>query len=188
MTELPCIKDHSVASLRERLRTLRVEPWRAQQIAGWLYQRGVECFDDMTDLSLELRRELAGHWRVRALEVDAVQRAKVAEIQVLGSGLAPEGRFVSPPLDLGRPAERKNFTSVRWDGQVPDGADLGLRFRSSDDGSTWSEWSAPRPGGRPPSSAGRRRDAPSGCASAWAPCPRSTTRSPSVASRSRSPA
>ena len=86
---------------------------------------------------------LARYLRVIIAEVDAVQRAKVAEIQVLGPGVAPAGSFVSPPLDLGRPGERKNFTSVRWGGQVPDGTALGLQFRSSNDGSTWSDWSAP---------------------------------------------
>ena len=86
---------------------------------------------------------LARYLQVIIAEVDAVQRAKVAEIQVLGRGIAPAGRFVSPPLDLGQPGERKNFTSARWDGQVPAGTALGLQFRSSNDGSTWSGWSAP---------------------------------------------
>ena len=85
----------------------------------------------------------ARYLQVIIAEVDAVQRAKVAEIQVLGRGIAPAGRFVSPPLDLGQPGERKNFTSARWDGQVPAGTALGLQFRSSNDGSTWSGWSAP---------------------------------------------
>ena len=85
----------------------------------------------------------ARYLQVIIAEVDAVQRAKVAEIQVLGSGVAPAGSFVSSPLDLGRPGERKNFTSVRWGSQVPDGTALGLQFRSSNDGSTWSDWSAP---------------------------------------------
>ena len=86
---------------------------------------------------------LARYLQVIIAEVDAVQRAKVAEIQVLGRGIAPAGRFVSPPLDLGQPGERKNFTSAHWDGQVPAGTALGLQFRSSNDGSTWSGWSAP---------------------------------------------
>ena len=92
---------------------------------------------------LPLLPVFARYLQVIIAEVDAVQRAKVAEIQVLGSGIAPAGNFVSPPLDLGRPGERKNFTSVRWGGQVPDGTALGLQFRSSNDGSTWSDWSAP---------------------------------------------
>ena len=92
---------------------------------------------------MPLPRVFARYLQVIIAEVDAVQRAKVAEIQVLGSGVAPAGSFVSPPLDLRRPGERKNFTSVRWGGQVPDGTALRLQFRSSNDGSTWSDWSVP---------------------------------------------
>ena len=85
----------------------------------------------------------ARYLQVIIAEVDAIQRAKVAEIQVLGSGVAPAASFVSAPLDLGRPAARKSFAAARWNSQVPAGTALSLQFRSSDDGSQWSQWSRP---------------------------------------------
>ncbi|MBW2269069.1 MAG: 23S rRNA (adenine(2503)-C(2))-methyltransferase RlmN [Deltaproteobacteria bacterium] len=72
---LPCLKDHSIDSLRERFQASGIERWRAEQVAGWLYARGVESFDEMTDLSRELRVQLAEQWSLRALEIDAVQRS-----------------------------------------------------------------------------------------------------------------
>jgi 23S rRNA (adenine2503-C2)-methyltransferase len=69
----PQLKDHSIESLRERLSRDGLAPYRADQIAGWLYQRGIEDPGLMTDLSLDARDWLARTWEVRALEVDAVQ-------------------------------------------------------------------------------------------------------------------
>ena len=83
----------------------------------------------------------ARYLQVTVAEVDAIQRAKVAEIQVLGSGVAPAASFISAPLDLGRSAARKIFTTARWDSYVPAGTAINLQFRSSDDGSQWSQWS-----------------------------------------------
>ena len=84
---------------------------------------------------------VARYLQVVIAEVNAVQRARVAEIQVLGDGVAPSGAFVSAPLDLGSD-QRKVFSAVRWSGEVPDVTELTLRFRSSDDGVAWSDWSA----------------------------------------------
>ena len=86
---------------------------------------------------------MARFLQVVVAEVDPVNSARVAEIQVLGAGTAPEGSFVSAPMDLGSPGRRKNFESVRRVGDRPEGTDLLLRFRSSDDAVTWSPWSAP---------------------------------------------
>lgn len=72
---LPCLKDHSIESLREKFVAGGIQKWRAEQVAGWLYARGVESFDEMTDLSRELREQLTDQWSVRALEVDNVLRS-----------------------------------------------------------------------------------------------------------------
>ena len=36
------LKDHSVEALREVFAARGLERWRADQVAGWLYARGVE--------------------------------------------------------------------------------------------------------------------------------------------------
>lgn len=48
----------------------RGEPaYRARQVALWLYQRGVSCFEDMTDLPVKLRRALAESFQVGELHI-----------------------------------------------------------------------------------------------------------------------
>ena len=71
----PNIKDHSIEKLRERFARDGFEPYRAEQIASWLYRRGVEDPDSMSDLGRTLRAHLAGAWETRALEVEVVQRS-----------------------------------------------------------------------------------------------------------------
>jgi 23S rRNA (adenine2503-C2)-methyltransferase len=76
MQQRPNLKDHSIDRLRELLADEGHAPYRAEQIAGWLYQRGVDDLDSMTDLGAELRCELAAGWETRALEVAGVDRSR----------------------------------------------------------------------------------------------------------------
>jgi 23S rRNA (adenine2503-C2)-methyltransferase len=69
------LKNHSVEALREQFRRDGLEPWRADQVAGWLYGRGVDDLAAMTDLSHELRERLAAEWSARALETLRVARS-----------------------------------------------------------------------------------------------------------------
>lgn len=67
----PHLKDHSVESLRARFAAEGIEPWRAEQVASWLYARGVEDPACWTDVSAALRERFATEWERRALEWDA---------------------------------------------------------------------------------------------------------------------
>jgi 23S rRNA (adenine2503-C2)-methyltransferase len=73
VTARPCIKDLGVEALRGRLAGEGIERWRADQIAAWLYSRGVDDFGAMTDLGAALRERLAGGFEARALELDSVR-------------------------------------------------------------------------------------------------------------------
>jgi 23S rRNA (adenine2503-C2)-methyltransferase len=64
-----------VEALRERFAQEGLPPWRAEQVAGWVYRRGVEDPAGMTDLPAELRDGLASEWSWRALEVERVARS-----------------------------------------------------------------------------------------------------------------
>ena len=79
--------------------------------------------------------------RVVIAQVVPLTRAVIAEIQILGAGNALNGTYISPALDLGRSA-RKNFGTVRWWGEVPEGTTLSLQFRSADtdNADAWSPW------------------------------------------------
>jgi 23S rRNA (adenine2503-C2)-methyltransferase len=43
--------------------------YRADQVAAWVFQRGVRTFDEMTDLPLTLREKLAGDFKLAGAEV-----------------------------------------------------------------------------------------------------------------------
>jgi len=66
---------------------------------------------------------------------------RVGEMEVYGEGIAQTGSFLSQALDLGTDAP-KNFERVEWFGEVPDQSSLEMRFRSSADADSWSDWSA----------------------------------------------
>jgi 23S rRNA (adenine2503-C2)-methyltransferase len=76
VTSRPNLKDFSPERLREQLATAGLRPFRADQIVAWLYRRGVEDFDSMTDLPLEERRRIGAEFELRALEVAAIDRSR----------------------------------------------------------------------------------------------------------------
>ena len=52
------IKDYNLADLQEELLALGEKKYRAEQIFKWLYVDKVKSFDEMTNLSVELRTKL----------------------------------------------------------------------------------------------------------------------------------
>ena len=96
----PHLKDHSVASLRERFAAQGLAPWRAEQVASWLYARGIEDPGAWSDLPRPLRERLGAEWRLQALVWDARQcsadgtvkgRLRAADGAVVEAVLIPEG-------------------------------------------------------------------------------------------------
>ncbi len=69
------LKDFSLARLRDDFALRGIARYRADQVAGWLYQHGVEDPMAMTNLDLPLRERLASEWQSRALDVDRVQES-----------------------------------------------------------------------------------------------------------------
>ena len=68
--------------------------------------------------------------RIVIIDVNGVSQPKVAEIQVFGEGFAEEGVFLSEPLALGAPDQRKNFGRIAWNADIPLRTDLSVQFRS----------------------------------------------------------
>ena len=52
------IKDYNLDELKEEFIKIGEKSYRAEQVFKWLYQEEVTSFDDMTNLSLELREKL----------------------------------------------------------------------------------------------------------------------------------
>ena len=51
------------------------KPFRARQLQRWIHQRGVDSFDDMTDLARAFREQLTGHCSIHAPAVATEQRS-----------------------------------------------------------------------------------------------------------------
>ena len=49
------IKDYNLEELKKELQSMDEKTFRAEQIFKWLYQEKVRSFDEMTNLSLDLR-------------------------------------------------------------------------------------------------------------------------------------
>ena len=73
MTE---IKSLTIEELRAALADMGEKPFRAGQIFGWLH-RGVESFEEMTNLSKDLRQRLAERF---VLTVPTVARKQVSQV------------------------------------------------------------------------------------------------------------
>lgn len=73
MTE---IKTRTIAELKAALTDMGEKPFRAGQIFKWLHQP-VESFDEMTDLSKDLRAKLAQHF---VLTVPVIERKQVSQV------------------------------------------------------------------------------------------------------------
>ena len=69
----PDLRGMSRDALADFISRLGQKPFRARQIFAWLHRRGARSFDEMTDLSLELRQRLAATARLSAMAVDEVQ-------------------------------------------------------------------------------------------------------------------
>jgi 23S rRNA (adenine2503-C2)-methyltransferase len=83
MQQRPNLKDHSIERLRELFAEQGHAPYRADQVAGWLYQRGVDDLDRMTDIGVELRSSLAKLWDARALELSGVDRSSDGTLKAM---------------------------------------------------------------------------------------------------------
>jgi len=63
------IKSLMPEQIAEQLSELGLPKYRAEQIIRWLYGRGVTGFEDMSDLSKELRADLSERYSIAGLEI-----------------------------------------------------------------------------------------------------------------------
>ena len=64
----PDLRALPLPHLAQALAALGAKPFRAKQIFRWLHQKGAASFDEMTDLSRELRAALGERFMLRTLE------------------------------------------------------------------------------------------------------------------------
>lgn len=70
------IKNFDLDQLTAFLNGMGKEAFRARQIFGWIYRRGVHSFPEMTDLSKAFREELAQRAYISHLPVEAIEDSR----------------------------------------------------------------------------------------------------------------
>ena len=63
------IKDYNLDELKEELKNIGEKPFRAEQIFKWIYESRVSSFDEMTNLSLELREKLKENYNIKQFNI-----------------------------------------------------------------------------------------------------------------------
>lgn len=63
------IKDYNLNELKEEFVKLNEKPYRAEQVFKWIYESEVTSFDEMTNLSLELRDKLKNEFEFHNFKI-----------------------------------------------------------------------------------------------------------------------
>lgn len=77
------IYDYSLEQLTEYFASIKQKPFRAKQVFSWLYQKDAYQFDDMSDLSKELRNNLKEEFTFDVLKIKEKQISKDGTIKYL---------------------------------------------------------------------------------------------------------
>jgi len=70
------IKDYNLDELKNLMIELGEKPYRAEQIFKWMFVENVTSFDDMTNLSLELRQKLKDNFDLHIFKILQKQESK----------------------------------------------------------------------------------------------------------------
>lgn len=77
------IKDYNLEELKKELQSINEKPFRAEQIFKWLYHEKVKSFDEMTNLSLDLREKLKQNYTICNYNILKKQESKDGTIKYL---------------------------------------------------------------------------------------------------------
>jgi 23S rRNA (adenine2503-C2)-methyltransferase len=71
----------SLSELEEQLLKANEQKFRAKQIWQWIWQKGARSFEEMTNLSVELRQFLAQHYEIKPIKKDKIQLSRDGTIK-----------------------------------------------------------------------------------------------------------
>ena len=77
------IKDYNLEELKKEMVELGEKPFRAEQIFKWVHQEKVKTFEEMTNLSLELRKKLEENYTMCNYKILKKQESKDGTIKYL---------------------------------------------------------------------------------------------------------
>ena len=116
------IKDYNIEKLKEELAGLNEKPYRADQIFKWLYKEKVTSFDEMTNLSLDLREKLKRGYSICNFNILEKQVSKDGTVKYLFDVL--DGNAIETVL-----MEYKHGKTICVSSQV--GCKMGCKFCAS---------------------------------------------------------
>ncbi|CAN5221095.1 23S rRNA (adenine(2503)-C(2))-methyltransferase RlmN [soil metagenome] len=76
------IRKLSAEQLKNAMVTLGEKPFRAKQVHEWLWKRSAMSFEEMTNLSKELRTKLESEFMIRPMVEDISQKSKDGTIKI----------------------------------------------------------------------------------------------------------
>ncbi|WCL56159.1 23S rRNA (adenine(2503)-C(2))-methyltransferase RlmN [Bacillus safensis] len=82
-TEMPSIYSFEIHEMKEWLKEQGEKPFRAAQIFEWLYEKRVTSFDDMSNLSKDLREKLKVQFAITTLKTVIKQTSQDGTIKFL---------------------------------------------------------------------------------------------------------
>ncbi|KKD42342.1 23S rRNA (adenine(2503)-C(2))-methyltransferase RlmN [Bacillus sp. FSL L8-0167] len=82
-TEMPSIYSFELHEMKEWLKEQGEKPFRAAQIFEWLYEKRVTSFDDMSNLSKDLREKLKNQFEITTLKTVIKQTSQDGTIKFL---------------------------------------------------------------------------------------------------------
>ena len=77
------IKDYNLEELKKEMIELGEKPFRAEQIFKWIHQEKVKTFEEMTNISLELRKKLEEKYTLCNYKILKKQESKDGTIKYL---------------------------------------------------------------------------------------------------------
>jgi 23S rRNA (adenine2503-C2)-methyltransferase len=75
MSTVKNIRSLTLPQLKEYFELIGDKKFRAIQAYEWLWKKNARSFDDMSNLSLDLRKKLAAEFELNAMTVDATQHS-----------------------------------------------------------------------------------------------------------------
>ena len=70
------IKNYTLDELKEQLKNIGEKPFRAEQIFKWLYEQRVENFEEMSNLSIDLRKKLDENYKIGKFAIEKKLESK----------------------------------------------------------------------------------------------------------------
>ena len=104
--------------------------YRTKQLLDWIYKKRVRSFDEMTDLSQDLRAQLLGAFRMQSLECSQEQISQDGTVKFLWR--LADGEFIESvliPASIGQDGKRSNRYTLCVSTQV--GCAYGCKFCAS---------------------------------------------------------